>query len=87
MGDYSKTSGSLLIRDLKVWRFGDEEKACEGRPFHNRETLGPKVRSKWDVLDVFRVTAKGCKPDAPRVFRLGTITGGIIELSSLEHRQ
>ena len=67
MGDYSKTSGSLLIRDLNIWRFGDEGKACEGRPFH-----------KWDVLDVFRVTAKGCKPDAPRVCRLGTITGGII---------
>ena len=85
MGDCSETSGSLLIRDVKVWRFVDEGKTCKGRLFHNRETLGTKVRSKWDVLDVFKLTAKGCKSDAPRICRLGTIIGGTIEPSSLEN--
>ena len=65
---------------------GTKKRHVRGKPFHNRETLGTKVRSKWDVVDVFRDTAKGCQPEAPRVCRLGTITGGIIELSSLEHR-
>ena len=79
MGDYGKASGSLLIRDLKVWRFGVEEKTCEGRLFHNRETVGTKIRSKWDGFDVLGLTAKECNPDASRVCRLGTIAGGIME--------
>ena len=67
MGDYSKTSGSLLIQDLKVWRFRDERKICEGRLSHNRETLGTKDLSKWDVLDIFRLTAKGANRMRPAV--------------------
>ena len=65
MGDYSKTSESLLIRDLKIWRFGDEGKACEGRPFHNRESIGTKVRSKWDVLDVLGSLQKDASRTRP----------------------